>query len=76
MPKYRAKIQLTTYADFEFDADNDSLAFDHMERLMEDYNDGDASDGYAPKTFIDYYCSTYKTKVQYSKIQSQEWKDI
>lgn len=75
MPTYRAKVQMVTYADFVFDADSDSLAYDHMEKLMEDYNQ-DPSTGYSPKNFLDFYANNLTYKLKYSKIQSQEWKDM
>jgi hypothetical protein len=75
MGKYRAKIQVITYADFEFDADSDGLAQDHVEKLMEDYNQ-DPSTGYSPQNFLEFYCSNLTRKIQYSKIQTQDWKDM
>ncbi len=75
MPKYRAKIIKTTHAYFEFEADDPALAQDHVEKLMEDYNQ-DPSTGYSPQNFLDFYCEPYKHNIDYTVIQAQDWKDI
>jgi hypothetical protein len=42
MPKYRAYVVATKYRAFEFEADNDDLAWDHMDTLQHNYrNDHD-----------------------------------
>jgi hypothetical protein len=42
MPKYRAYVTATKYRAFEFEADDDVLAWDHMETLLSNYsNDHD-----------------------------------
>jgi len=37
MPKYRAYITQNRYRAFEFEADDDELAWDHMETLIHNY---------------------------------------
>lgn len=37
MPNYRAYMVLTKYRAFEFEADDDELAYDHMETLIDNY---------------------------------------
>ena len=39
MPNYRAYIVQTRYRAFEFEADDEGLAWDHMETLMSNYGD-------------------------------------
>ena len=38
MPKYRAYITQQRFRAFEFEADNDDLAWDHMETLIHNYS--------------------------------------
>lgn len=37
MPKYRAYVTSRKYRAFEFEADDDVLAWDHMEQLVGNY---------------------------------------
>lgn len=37
MPKYRAYITSHRYRAFEFEADDETLAWDHMDQLINDY---------------------------------------
>jgi hypothetical protein len=37
MPNYRAYVVSNRYRAFEFEADNDELAYDHIEKLINDY---------------------------------------
>jgi len=34
MPKYRAYVQFVQYRAFEFEADDDDLAFDHIDHMI------------------------------------------
>lgn len=40
MPQYRAYITARQYRAFEFEADNDELAWDHIEKLVGDHQHG------------------------------------
>ena len=35
MPKYRMYVSFTQYRSFDFEADNEDLAWDHAEQLLE-----------------------------------------
>ena len=37
MPNYRAYVTVNQYRAFEFEADNDELAWDHMDTLLSNY---------------------------------------
>lgn len=40
MPNYRGFVRLSSYRVFEFEADNDDLAWDHLEHLTENLSFG------------------------------------